>query len=80
MQRKIEGKQIVETAESSAAGATVIDLMEALRASLRDKAPASTSVRPADEGAASKPAKARKPAARSPSLKPTPAKKAAQKK
>lgn len=78
VQRKIEGKEIVETAETAAAGATVIDLMEALRASLRDKAPDAAA--PATAAKAGKPAKARKPPARSPSLKPAPAKKTAQKK
>lgn len=70
---KIEGKQVVihEPEESAAAGGQVIDLMDALRASLKGAAKAKPagaasrrrSAEPADEAAAA-PTRTRKPAAR----------------
>ena len=58
VQKKVEGQQIT-MAEAPAAGAQVIDLMEALRASLSKQAPA-----PSKAAAAKAPAEARKPAKR----------------
>jgi DNA end-binding protein Ku len=58
VEKKVEGQQITIT-EEPPAGAQVIDLMEALRASLAKQAPA-----PSKAAAAKAPAEARKPAKR----------------
>ena len=58
VQQKVEGQQIT-MAEAPAGGAQVIDLMEALRASLAKQAPA-----PSKAAATKAPAEARKPAKR----------------
>jgi DNA end-binding protein Ku len=55
VQKKVEGQEITLAAEPETGGAQVIDLMEALRASLGKKKPASTAA------AATKPAEIRKP-------------------
>jgi len=59
VQKKVEGKEITMT-EAPETGAQVIDLMEALRASL-DKKPAKQA-KPAKEAAPAKPAAAKKAA------------------
>ena len=60
IEKKVQGQEIT-LAEPEEKGAQVIDLMEALRASLERKAPAAKSAPAAEE---SKPAPARKPAKR----------------
>jgi DNA end-binding protein Ku len=49
VQKKVEGQEITMTAEPPAGGAQVIDLMEALRASLEKKAPAKASGQKAEQ-------------------------------
>jgi len=61
IQKKVEGQEITLT-EPVAGTAQVIDLMDALRASLEKKAPAKSA--PAAAAAAPAPASARKPAKR----------------
>ncbi len=56
IQKKVEGEEITLAEEPEGRGAQVIDLMEALRASLEKKAPAKARARPAEA-----PAPARKP-------------------
>jgi DNA end-binding protein Ku len=72
VQKKVEGQEITLAAEPETGGAQVIDLMEALRASLGKKKPASTAA------AATKPAETRKPPKRAQAPEPAP-KKAAKK-
>jgi len=55
VQKKVEGQEIAVAEEATAPTAQVIDLMEALRASLKKKAP--EAVKPAAEAAARKPPK-----------------------
>ena len=55
VQKKVEGQEIAVAEEAAAPTAQVIDLMEALRASLKKKAP--EAVKPAAEAAARKPPK-----------------------
>ena len=55
VQKKVEGQEIAIAEEAAAPTAQVIDLMEALRASLKKKAP--EAVKPAAEAAARKPPK-----------------------
>jgi DNA end-binding protein Ku len=50
VQRKVEGQEVTVTVEAPAGGAQVIDLMEALRASLEKKAPARAQVQTRAEG------------------------------
>ena len=59
VQKKVEGEEITMSAPPETGGAQVIDLMEALRASLEKKG-----VKPAAKSAASPAAKTRKPARR----------------
>ena len=47
VQKKVEGQEIAIAEEAPAQGAQVIDLMEALRASLQKRAPAAAAVEPA---------------------------------
>jgi DNA end-binding protein Ku len=70
VQKKVEGKEITVTEEAAEGGAQVIDLMEALRASLGKKpaapakgkaaAPAATEARKPPKRAAAEPAPAPK--------------------
>jgi DNA end-binding protein Ku len=71
VQKKVEGQEITMTEEAPAGGAQVIDLMEALRASLEKKGAAPA--KPAKE------AEARKPAKRAAQGQAAPAKRAAKK-
>jgi DNA end-binding protein Ku len=70
VQRKVEGQEIALAEEAPAGGAQVIDLMEALRASLQKRAPAAA--QPAEE-------KARKEPKRAAQASPAPAKRVAKK-
>ena len=65
VQQKVEGHEIVMTEEPQGGGGQVIDLMEALRASLEKKAPARAKAAPP-------PAEARKPAKRAQQAEPAP--------
>ncbi|MEO5676556.1 MAG: Ku protein [Usitatibacter sp.] len=65
VQQKVEGQEIVMTEEPQGGGGQVIDLMEALRASLEKKAPARAKAAPP-------PAEARKPAKRAQQAEPAP--------
>jgi DNA end-binding protein Ku len=49
VQKKVEGQEVTVAAEAPAGGAQVIDLMEALRASLEKKAPAKAQAQPRAE-------------------------------
>ncbi|MBF6022452.1 Ku protein [Lysobacter niastensis] len=69
VQKKVDGKQITLVEEPEKGGAQIIDLMEALRASLERKAPAAARKAPV---AAAKPA--RKPAKQAPAAEPGPEK------
>ena len=62
VQKKVEGQEITLTEAPEGGGAQVIDLMEALRASLEKKAPAARQA--AEPAAAEAAAAARKPAKR----------------
>jgi DNA end-binding protein Ku len=73
VQKKVEGQEITLAAEPETGGAQVIDLMEALRASLGKKKPAAAA-------AAAKPAETRKPPKRAQAQAPEPAPKKAAKK
>jgi DNA end-binding protein Ku len=68
IEKKVQGQEIT-LAEPEEKGAQVIDLMDALRASLERKAPA----KPAPAAEESKPAPARKPAKRAQQAEETPA-------
>jgi DNA end-binding protein Ku len=70
VQKKVEGQEIAIAEEAAAPTAQVIDLMEALRASLKKKAP--------EAATASAPAAARKPAKRAEPA-PAPARRASRK-
>jgi len=50
VQQKVEGKEVTVSDEPETGGAQVIDLMEALRASLERKPSAPPKAAPADEG------------------------------
>ena len=50
VQKKVEGQEVTMAAEAPEGGAQVIDLMEALRASLEKKAPARAQAQPRAEG------------------------------
>jgi len=65
VQQKVEGQEIVMTEEPQGGGGQVIDLMEALRASLEKKAPARAKAAPP-------PAETRKPAKRAQQAEPAP--------
>ena len=65
VQQKVEGHEIVMTEEPQGGGGQVIDLMEALRASLEKKAPARAKTAPP-------PAQTRKPAKRAQQAEPAP--------
>ncbi|HSD44640.1 MAG TPA: Ku protein, partial [Burkholderiales bacterium] len=69
VQKKVEGQEIALAEEAPAGGAQVIDLMEALRASLQKRAPAAA--QPAEAKTRKEPKRAAQPAA--------PAKRAAKK-
>ena len=57
VQKKVEGQEISVAEEPPAGGAQIIDLMEALRESLKKKAPAPAKEAPAKEAPARKPPK-----------------------
>jgi DNA end-binding protein Ku len=74
IQKKVEGQEITLADGAEAGGAQVIDLMEALRASLERKGgtpPKTQASKPEPEAAA--PAEARKPPKRAPEAEPAPA-------
>jgi DNA end-binding protein Ku len=71
VQKKVEGQEIAVSEAPATGGAKVIDLMEALRASLTKKAPAAAKPAPAEE---------RKPAKRAQQQEAAPAAKRARKK
>jgi DNA end-binding protein Ku len=62
VQKKVEGQEITLAAEPETGGAQVIDLMEALRASLGKKAAAAAAGKPADTRMPPKRAEAAEPA------------------
>jgi DNA end-binding protein Ku len=58
VQKKVEGQEIAVAEEAPSGGAQIIDLMEALRASLKKQAPSAATAKAA---ASAKPAAGRKP-------------------